>query len=101
MEQLKKKKRVHFSPHFSHRIYSGSGSGRAYCVALGRPPQEMRDRLKPVPKSPAGASGHPLAGHAPCIHSHLHCLATIGSEKCGLVDDRAALCYFGQLIDRI
>ncbi len=30
-----------------------------------------------------GPSGHPLAGHAPCIHSHLHRLATIRCEKCG------------------
>jgi len=65
------------SPHFSHPIYCGSRSGCVFCVALGRPPHRTVQYV-------CGGLGHPLAGPAPCIHSHLHPLATIRCEKCGL-----------------
>ena len=61
------------SPHFSHPIYSVGGSGRVYCVVLGRPPQRT------AVSTFAGSSRR-----TPCIHSHLHRLVTIECEKCGL-----------------
>ena len=60
-------------------FYCGGGYGHVYCVALGRAPR----------RSVNYASG--ALGRAPCIHAHLHHLATNPGEKCGL----AALPYRG------
>jgi hypothetical protein len=60
------------SPHFSPGFYCGGGYGHVYCVALGRAPR----------RSVNNASG--ALGRAPCIHAHLHHLATNPGEKCGL-----------------
>ncbi len=43
--------------------------------SLSRPPQRTAESTFAV------ASGHPLAGHVPFIHSRLHRLATIRCEN--------------------
>ena len=66
-------------PHFAHAIYYGGGYKCVYDVATrSASSTNCREYV-------CGGLGHPLAGPAPCIHTHLHRLATIRCEKSGLV----------------
>ncbi len=57
---------------------SAADAAASTALRFSRPPQRTAESTLAV------ALGHPLAGHAPCIHNRLHRLATIMCEKCKL-----------------